>query len=105
MEVYMINGLLLQCGHKVIISMNKREISKEIIPFFFSKSSSYTNILHENFLSLEIEKLLLTLDDLLEKKACEQIYSETENYYRINIITKEKNKKYIINIFKYSNFL
>ena len=37
----------------------------------------------------------------LEKKACEQIYSETENYYRINIITKEKNKKYIINIFKY----
>ena len=62
----MINGLLLQCGHKVIISMNKREISKEIIPFFFSKSSSYTNILHENFLSLEIEKLLLTLDDLME---------------------------------------
>ena len=57
--------------------------------------------MHENFLSLEIEKLLLTLDDLLEKKACEQIYSETENYYRINIITKEKNKKYIINIFKY----
>ena len=46
--------------------------------------------MHENFLSLEIEKLLLTLDDLLEKKACEQIYSETENYYRINIITKEK---------------
>ncbi len=33
----MINGLLLQCGHKVIISMNKREISKEIIPFFSQK--------------------------------------------------------------------
>lgn len=60
------NSLLLQCSHTVIINVNKREVSKKISPFFFSDSSMNPTLLHENFLSLEVNKLFSALDYLVD---------------------------------------
>ncbi|MBO0439392.1 hypothetical protein [Candidatus Enterococcus ikei] len=81
----MFNELLLQCSHKVIIIMDKQEIKKEIIPFYSSNKPLHDNLLQENFVSLEIRKLFLALDDLMD------VIRQVEEEIQLFIFKKKEN--------------
>lgn len=58
------NGILLQCNHKIIINMDKFKINKEIYPFISGDTSLLIDGLYKNLCSLQISELFIALEKI-----------------------------------------